>query len=139
MKLNKTELSALAERISGNLEKAAVEAQEECDAVNAARNKETAERVIKELRNASRTISKALDRLSPEARKMVSSSHRSLALPDPTLKTAIDYVRVKQTKIKPSCDYRSGYPEIFNDLVIAQIDAASVDELVKKIMDRYTT
>jgi hypothetical protein len=117
MKLNKTELVALSARIISELKEAAESKQKELDIIQDEQNKPAAVLAIK----AVKTMNNAL-------REYIARKHTDLT--KLTVSDITRSMRKNQTEVNVPYRYDN---EIFNALVIAQMDSPDVVSLIEKV------
>ena len=126
MKLNKIELEALTTRIKDDIRNKA-----EADTISLNAKDDKANMAKAE------EIKKTLTDLDKDTKKFLSVFSNN-NLPDMlNLKKILKTLRTSKTKINSPDRYYHGPSPIFNDLVIAQIDSDNLDDLIKKVTDKY--
>jgi hypothetical protein len=123
MKLNKMELHVLTEQIHDSLEAKAQVLQKAMDEVSDKANSKQA-----------LALSKELQKLSPLAKKWINNYSRSNFDNLIDTKNILNFMRKSQTRINVPNRYNN---EIFNALVIGQIDSPDVDSLIAKVTAKF--
>lgn len=120
-KLNTTELKVLAARIQNNLQEEAIQAQRKADAQSDLDNAREAQAIMKQLQRLGDPAKKYLHRLT--------SAFNTI-----TVDTVLKSLRTPQKQVK-----RFGYngTEIFNALVIGQIESKDLQELVRNVTAQF--
>lgn len=123
MKLNKTELYALSAQIYEDLQKAAQQKQEELDVIQDEQNTPAAKLALRAIRTMNKTLREYLKATGRDMNKI-------------DLSDILCTMRKKQTEV-----YSPVYgdkTEIFNALIIAQIDTSDVATLIEKVKASLT-
>jgi len=124
-RLTKTELELIAERIANKVQASRKEAQDLQDTISDRNNKQRAEDVLS-----------SLAKLSEDTKNVLQSFTYKNTIKQITLEHILNSMRVPQTKYKQERVY---VRDIYQELVLAQIESEDLNSLINKVTRQFLT